>query len=218
MASAHCKTVVLISGNGTNLQALIDASPHSNFEIEAVISNKADAFGLERATQANIPTEVVEHKQFAERAEFDRALQATIDTFEPDLLVLAGFMRILGSEFTAHYAGRMLNTHPSLLPKFPGINTHQRAIDAGETEHGVSIHFVTKELDGGPVIAQERVSIANDDTANSLADKVLQKEHVLYPTVVSWYAAGRLRLDDNSALLDGKVLPAGGVSVSLGQG
>ncbi len=212
MASAHCRIVVLISGSGTNLQALIDASPQSNFEIGAVISNKADAFGLQRAAQANIPTGVVEHSRFAERSDFDRALQGTIDEFEPDLLVLAGFMRILGSEFTAHYAGRMLNIHPSLLPKFPGINTHQRAIDAGETEHGVSIHFVTEELDGGPVIAQERVSISAGDTADSLAAKVLEKEHILYPSVVSWYAAGRLRLDNNSALLDGKVLPANGVS------
>lgn len=211
MTSPRCKIVVLISGSGTNLQALIDASPESNFEIAAVISNKPDAYGLERAALANIPTLVVDHKNFEERSDFDKALQEAIDQIQPDLLVLAGFMRILGSEFTAQYAGRMLNTHPSLLPKFPGMNTHQRVLDAGETEHGVSIHFVTEELDGGPVIAQARVSVATEDTAESLSAKVLEQEHLLYPAVVSWFAAGRLQLNDNRALLDGKTLPASGV-------
>lgn len=213
METTHCRIVVLISGNGSNLQALIDASIHSNFKIAAVISNKADAFGLQRAQRDDIPVEVVEHKDYADRNEFDLALQNTIDSYSPDLVVLAGFMRILGADFVSHFSGRILNIHPSLLPKFPGINTHQRAIDAGEKEHGVSVHFVTEELDGGPVIAQDRVQVAADDSAESLAEKVLEKEHLLYPKVVSWYAGGRLELKDNRALLDGSVLPEEGVQV-----
>ncbi len=213
METTHCRIVVLISGNGSNLQALIDASIHSNFKIAAVISNKADAFGLQRAQRDDIPVEVVEHKDYADRNEFDLALQNTIDSYSPDLVVLAGFMRILGADFVSHFSGRILNIHPSLLPKFPGINTHQRAIDDGEKEHGVSVHFVTEELDGGPVIAQDRVQVAADDSAESLAEKVLEKEHLLYPKVVSWYAGGRLELKDNRALLDGSVLPEEGVQV-----
>lgn len=213
MESTHCKIVVLISGNGSNLQALIDASVHSNFKIAAVISNKADAFGLQRAQRDDIPTAVVEHKDYEDRNEFDRALMESIESYSPDLVVLAGFMRILGAEFVSYFRGRILNIHPSLLPKFPGINTHQRALDAKEKEHGVSVHFVTEELDGGPVIAQDRVKISKDDTASSLAEKVLEKEHLLYPKVVSWYAAGRLKLGNNQATLDGSALPEGGVQV-----
>lgn len=213
MESTHCQIVVLISGTGSNLQALIDASVHSNFKISAVISNNPDAKGLERAARDNIATETVNHREFIQREDFDLALRDRIDSYQPDLVVLAGFMRILGGDFVRHYLGRIINIHPSLLPKYPGINTHQRALDAGDAEHGVSIHFVTEELDGGPVIAQDRVPVLQGDTADVLAARVLEKEHLLYPKVVSWFASGRLRLDDNTALLDNETLPAGGVQV-----
>lgn len=213
MESTHCNIVVLISGNGSNLQALIDAAVHSNFKISAVISNKADAFGLQRAARDDIPTEVLDHKAFEQREDFDAALAELIDKYSPDLVVLAGFMRILTSKFVSHYLGRILNIHPSLLPKYPGINTHQRALDAGDSEHGVSIHFVTEELDGGPVIAQDRVAVHAEDTADALAARVLEKEHLLYPKVVSWFAAGRLALQGNTALLDSEALPPGGIQV-----
>lgn len=213
MTTTHCPIVVLISGNGSNLQALIDASVHSNFKIAGVISNRPDAPGLERAQRDNIPTRIVDHSKFASRKEFDMALLENIEAFSPKLVVLAGFMRILGPEFVSHFAGRLINIHPSLLPRYPGINTHQRAIDAGDKEHGVSVHFVTEETDGGPVIAQERVAVRSNDTAATLAARVLEKEHIVYPKVVSWFAAGRLRMDGNQALLDGEVLPPEGVQV-----
>ena len=209
----HCPIVVLISGNGSNLQALIDHSLHSNYKISAVISNRPDAFGLERAKRDGIATEVVDHSQYQDRKEFDLALQNCIDKYQPKLVVLAGFMRLLGADFVRHYAGRLLNIHPSLLPKYPGMHTHQRALDAGDSEHGVSVHFVTEEMDGGPVIAQDRVKILAGENAASLAEKVLEKEHLLYPKVVSWFAADRLQMRDNQALLDGELLPAGGVQV-----
>lgn len=213
MSETHCKVVVLISGNGTNLQALIDASVHYNYKVTGVISNESDAYGLQRAQQADIPTEVIDHRGFNSREEFDLALMQAIDKMDPDLIVLAGFMRILGSAFVQHFPGMILNIHPSLLPKYPGINTHQRALDAGDKEHGVSIHFVTEELDGGPVIAQEHVPILADDDAGRLAERVHEKEHILYPKVVSWFAGGRLKMADNTALLDGEALPPGGVQV-----
>ena len=213
MEPTHCNVVVLISGSGSNLQALIDASLHSNFKIGAVISNRADAFGLQRAKRGTIPTAVLDHKNFDDRESFDAALSELIDSFQPDLLVLAGFMRILTPGFVSHYAGRVLNIHPSLLPKYPGTNTHQRALDAGDKEHGVSVHFVTEELDGGPVIAQDKVLVHKDDDAATLAARVLEKEHLVYPKVVSWFAGGRLKLEDNHALLDGNMLPPGGVQV-----
>lgn len=199
--------VVLISGGGTNLQALIDAAADgAPFEIRAVISNRADAYGLERARRAGIPTQVLDHRQFRDRESFDRALAETIDAYQPELVLLAGFMRILTPEFVAHYQGRMLNIHPSLLPRFQGLNTHARALEAGETEHGASIHFVTEELDGGPVIIQARVPVKQDDTPETLAARVLEQEHRIYPLVVKWIAEGRLALDDDRVLFDGKPL------------
>ena len=177
------KILVLVSGSGTNLQALIDASRERDFpgQITAVGSNRPGAFALERATQANIETFVVDHKGFDSREEFDAALMAEIRRHNPDLIVLAGFMRILTTDFVRAFRGRMLNIHPSLLPKYTGLNTHQRAIEAGDDIHGVSVHFVTEELDGGPVIAQAEVQVAPDDTPESLAEKVQEKEHILYP-------------------------------------
>ena len=191
---------MLLSGSGSNLQALIDAQASSSYEIVAVISNKQDAFGLQRAAKHGIATETLSHRDFASRESFDSKLAKLVDSFKPDLVVLAGFMRILTAPFVALFAGRLVNIHPSLLPEFPGMNTHQRALDAGESEHGVSVHFVTEELDGGPVIARRKVSVTADDTAESLAAKVLTEEHKLYPEVVEWFARGELSLTAGQAL------------------
>ena len=202
------RLVVLISGSGTNLQAIIDAvnAGAVNAEIGAVISNEESAKGLQRAAQSKIATAVVDHKQFDSKEAFDRALIELIDRYEADTVLLAGFMRILTPTFVSHYAGKVLNIHPSLLPKFQGLHTHQRALEAGEKQHGCSIHFVTDEVDGGPVIAQAAVSVEATDAADSLAKKVLRKEHILYPLVVSWKADGRLKLSNGGVWLDGKKL------------
>lgn len=208
-----CRIVVLISGNGSNLQALIDY-PEKNYVISAVISNRADAFGLQRARNAGIAINVLDHKQFSGRETFDAELMQMIDAHQPDLVVLAGFMRILSSGFVQHYSGRLMNVHPSILPLYKGTNTHQRVLDAGDSEHGVSIHFVTEELDGGPVAAQARVAVLSDDSTESLAQRVADQEHRIYPEVVSWFAAGRLRLQNGSACLDQQALPAQGMQLN----
>ncbi|MEF3193143.1 MAG: phosphoribosylglycinamide formyltransferase [Halothiobacillaceae bacterium] len=182
-----CRIVVLISGFGSNLQALIDAERRNELgggQIVAVISNRADAYGLQRARMAGIPTEVLNHKDFPERADFDAALMARIDAHRPDLVVLAGFMRILTPAFVHHYAGRLINIHPSLLPKYPGMNTHARAIEAGEAEHGATVHFVTEGVDEGPIILQGRVPILPDDTPETLQQRVHAIEHEIYPQAV----------------------------------
>jgi phosphoribosylglycinamide formyltransferase 1 len=200
--------VVLISGNGSNLQALLDAAgqPGCRYRIAAVISSRAGAYGLQRAAAAGVPQHCLQHTQFAERAAFDQALQAQIDHYHPGLVVLAGFMRVLTPEFVQHYQGRMLNIHPSLLPQYRGLHTHQRAIEAGERVHGASVHFVTAELDGGPVILQSQVPVLGDDTTETLAARVHVQEHIIYPLVVEWYAKGRLRMRDNHILFDDKPL------------
>lgn len=195
--------VVLISGRGSNLQALIEAADPL-VEIAAVISNRPEAPGLNYARQADITTEVLDHKQFATRQAFDTALQHCIDHYHPDLIALAGFMRILTPAFVAHYRGRLINIHPSLLPAFQGLHTHERALKSGIKEHGVSVHFVTAELDAGPVIQQARVAVKADDDVATLAARVLVEEHRLYPQVIHWFAAGRVQLYENKALLDGK--------------
>lgn len=202
--NAPLKIAVLISGNGSNLQAIIEHQKlHSElYEIALIISNKANAYGLTRANNAGIETVVVNHKDYNSREEFDAQLQTLIDAKEIGLVVLAGFMRILSEGFTQHYLGKMLNIHPSLLPKYTGLNTHQRAIDAGDSEHGLSVHFVTAELDGGPVILQAKVAIEVNETAESLAAKVHTQEHIAYPTVIEWFAQNRLSLVDNHAWLD----------------
>lgn len=207
-----CNVVVLISGSGSNLQALIDSVAHDGnpARIGAVICNRADAYGLERAKQAGIATELLDHKQFDGREAFDAALIQAIDAHQPDLVVLAGFMRILTPGFVQHYAGRLLNIHPSLLPKHKGLHTHQRAIEAGDSEHGCSVHFVTEELDGGPLVVQAVFPVMADDTAESLARRVHQQEHQIYPLAVRWFAEGRLRLGAQGAMLDGQPLPASG--------
>ncbi len=206
-----CNVVVLISGSGSNLQALIDRQDADNpARIGAVISNRADAYGLVRAQNAGIPTAVLDHKAFAGREAFDAALIETIDAYRPDLVVLAGFMRILTPAFVQHYQGRLLNIHPSLLPKYKGLHTHQRALEDGEAEHGCSVHFVTEELDGGPLIVQAVVPVREDDSPDSLAKRVQIGEHHIYPLAVRWFAEGRLRLGTRGAELDGTPLPACG--------
>jgi phosphoribosylglycinamide formyltransferase-1 len=207
-----CKVVVLISGSGSNLQALIDsiAAGENPATIAAVISNRSDAYGLQRAQAAGISTLVLDHKAFSDRVAFDQALAAAIDGFEPQLVVLAGFMRILSGDFVRHYQGRLLNIHPSLLPKYKGMHTHQRAIDDGEQEHGCSVHFVTEELDGGPLVVQAVLPIVAGDTAESLAQRVHVQEHRIYPLAVSWFAQGRVSLHAQGASLDGQLLPASG--------
>lgn len=202
--------VVLISGNGTNLQAIIDAQQRGELpiEIRAVISNRADAYGLERARRAGLATAVVDHTRFASRAQFDAALQSAIDASGAQLIVLAGFMRILTAEFVQHYSGRLLNIHPSLLPKHRGLHTHEAALAGGDAVHGASVHFVTPELDGGPVIAQVHVPVLPGDTAASLAQRVRTQEHMVYPLIIGWYATGRLGLSGGHAVLDGQRLDA----------
>lgn len=212
--TASCNVVVLISGSGSNLQALIDScGPGNPLRISAVISNRADAYGLKRAAAAGIPTRTLDHKLFADRESFDRALIESIDGFGAELVVLAGFMRILSSGFVRHYAGRLLNIHPSLLPKFKGLHTHQRALDAGESEHGCSVHFVTEELDGGPVVVQAVLPITSSDSAENLAQRVHTLEHRIYPLAVRWFAEGRLRLGRSAVELDGQPLPACGQQI-----
>ena len=204
--------VVLISGSGSNLQALIDACS-SGFipgKISAVISNKANAYGLVRASEAGISTQVLSHKHYSSRDTYDIAMIDAIDQHKPDLVVLAGFMRILTPGFVNHYAGRLLNIHPSLLPKYQGLNTHQRAIDAGDEEHGCSVHFVTEQLDGGPVILQAKVPVFADDDATSLAERVHEQEHRIYPLVVRWFCQNRLQQHADQASLDGTILAANG--------
>ncbi|WP_372866001.1 phosphoribosylglycinamide formyltransferase [Pseudomonas sp.] len=207
-----CNVVVLISGSGSNLQALIDSSQAGDnpLSIRAVISNRADAYGLERAKAAGIDTCVLDHKAFAGREAFDAALIEAIDTFEPQLVVLAGFMRILSSDFVRHYDGRLLNIHPSLLPKYKGLHTHQRALEAGDSEHGCSVHFVTEELDGGPLVVQAVIPVRSGETLDSLAQRVHEQEHLIYPLAVRWFAEGRLRLGKQGAMLDGQPLPSTG--------
>ena len=187
------------------MQAIVEAHI-PNVQIKAVMSNDPTAKGLEYAQQQGIDTVVVNHREFGNRAAFDEALQAAIDQFDVDLVILAGFMRILTPEFVQHYQGRLLNIHPSLLPLFKGLHTHERALDAGVTEHGVSVHFVTADLDGGPIIAQSKVPVLEDDDADTLAARVLVQEHKLYPKVVQWLAEGRLQLKQDQVWLDGNVV------------
>ena len=211
MTSPMKRILVLISGNGSNLQTILDhcASGKVAGEVVGVISNRADAYGLVRAKEAGVATAILAQQQFASRAEYDVALLALMDDYQPDLVVLAGFMRILSADLVRHFAGRMINIHPSLLPKYQGLHTHQRAIDDGEREHGASVHFVTEELDGA-VILQARVPIFEGDSADEVAARVQVQEHSIYPLVVQWFCEGRLKMQEGAALLDGAELgPAG---------
>lgn len=204
--------VVLISGNGSNLQAILEACEANmpNAQVAAVFSNKADAYGLERAKQFDVNSHFVDPKAFESREDFDAELMKQIDEYQPDVIVLAGYMRILSSAFVSHYLGKMINIHPSLLPKYPGLHTHQRAIDAGDKEHGTSVHFVTEELDGGPVVLQAKVPVFEDDDADALAARVQTQEHNIYPMVTKWLVDGRLSMTEGKAYLDGFELDAQG--------
>jgi|TARA_A200000159_G_scaffold44999_1_gene41266 phosphoribosylglycinamide formyltransferase-1 len=206
------KLCVLISGNGSNLQAIIDAiaAGRLNAVVSGVISNRPNAYGLERAADAGIEAICLDHTDFDDRASYDAALRAQIEAFGADCVVLAGFMRILTPEFVDAFAGKLVNIHPSLLPKYKGLHTHQRAIDNGDEEHGVSVHFVTPELDGGPVIIQCRVPVFEDDVASDLAERVQEQERRIYPLVLGWFSAGRLSMRDNKAILDEQELPETG--------
>lgn len=209
---AKKRIVVLISGGGTNLQAIINAckTDYINGEIVGVISNKVDVYGLARANQADIENCVLSHKDYDSREDYDQALIKLINAFNPELVILAGFMRILTANFVQQYNGKLLNIHPSLLPKYQGLNTHQRAIDAKDSEHGVSVHFVTEELDGGPVILQAKVPVFSEDNADDLASRVHEQEHRIYPLVTKWFCENRLIMQNEQAVLDGNTLPIAG--------
>lgn len=204
MDKTPCRIVVLISGNGSNLQAMIDAIAVKQIpaEVVAVISNKADAYGLERANKANIPTEVLSYADYNDRQKYDQALMGCIDAYQADLIVLAGFMRILTDDFVNHYLGRMFNIHPSLLPKYKGLNTHRRVLESGDQEHGATVHFVSPELDSGPIILQGKTSVMDTDSEQQLTQRIHEIEHKIYPQAVMWFAEGRLSLSDNTVLLD----------------
>lgn len=206
------KFVVLISGNGSNLQAMIEAQQSDKIsgQICGVISNKATAYGLERAKQAKIPTFIFSRKEYESNLAMDLAIAEQIEKLGAELIVLAGYMKILTPEFTQRFEGKILNIHPSLLPKYPGLNTYQRAIEAGETEHGMTIHFVNEEVDGGAVVLQAKVPIYPEDTVEDITARVVEQEHRYYPTVVNWFCSGRLKLENGNACLDGKKLAATG--------
>lgn len=206
------KIVVLVSGSGSNLQAIIDAcqAKYINAHVVAVISNKPNVYALDRAKQVNIPAHVINHQDYASREAFDQIVANQIDTYSPDLIVLAGYMRILTPKFVTHYSERMLNIHPSLLPKYPGLHTHRRAIEAGDKEHGTTVHFVTEELDGGPIILQAKVPIFDNDEEQDVIDRVLVQEHQIYPLVVKWFCDDRLIMRKDKAYLDNKEIPVTG--------
>ncbi|WP_028862196.1 phosphoribosylglycinamide formyltransferase [Psychromonas aquimarina] len=209
------KIVVLISGTGTNLQVIIDKLHNStiadqHIEVTAVISNKSDALGLQRAADAGINTQIIASQGIDTREEYDALLTEALDKYQPDLILMAGFMRILSTEFVNKYLGKMLNIHPSLLPKYQGTNTHQRVIDAGDLEHGASVHFVTPELDSGPTVLQAKVPVFAEDSAEDLRERVLTQEHSIFPLAAQWFLTGRLAMENNQAILDGKLLPQNG--------
>lgn len=210
------RVVVLISGSGSNLQALIDAQSHDRLggEIVAVISNEPGAYGLKRAHEAGIEAVALPHREYDSRDAYDGALIKVIERHEPDLIVLAGFMRILTSRFVQRFSGRMLNIHPSLLPAYQGLNTHTRALTDGATEHGCSVHFVTEELDGGPVVLQAELKVSGDDTEETLKEKVHAREHLIYPIAVQWFLEGRLQCNTDGASMDGHPLPPYGMRLS----
>lgn len=202
--------VVLISGRGSNMRSIVEQAedPTSNYRVRAVISNRPEAAGLETARAGGIDTECLDHRRYPNRDHFDAALSERIGDYDPGLIVLAGFMRILTPAFVECHSGRLLNIHPSLLPKYRGLETHARALEGGEHEHGASVHFVTAELDGGPVVLQARVPIMPDDDEQTLAARVLEQEHRIYPLAITWFATGRLRMRNGVAFLDGRKLEA----------
>lgn len=209
------KIVVLISGHGMNLQAMIDAckSSYINAEIVGVFSNQSDAFGLQRAKSAGIFHRTFLRSDYADNLAMDRHIADEIDNLGADLIVLAGYMKILSAEFTHRFAGKILNIHPSLLPKYSGLHTYQRAMEAGETEHGMTIHFVNEKVDGGAIVLQAKVPIFPEDNITDIEDRVKEQEIRFYPLVIKWFVEGRLKLIDNHAYLDGNRLPSQGYAI-----
>jgi phosphoribosylglycinamide formyltransferase-1 len=207
------RIVILVSGNGSNAQAIIDGCLNGNInaDVVALVSNKVDAYALERARFHGIDAIGISHTDFDSRESFDTKLLEVIEAYSPDLVVLAGFMRILTESFVNAFAGRLLNIHPSLLPKYPGLHTHQRAIDNKDDNHGSTVHFVTAELDGGPLVLQSQVAIEEKDSSESLAQRVAKTEWQIYPTVVEWFCADRLRVENDVVFLDGTELSKGGL-------
>lgn len=200
--------VVLISGTGSNLQAIIDAINNKQLdaEIKAVISNQVSATGLDRAAKENITTHVIEHKSYPSRGTFDQAMIQTIDAAGADLVVLAGFMRILSKPFIDHYQHRLINIHPSLLPKYKGLNTHQQVIDNNDTVHGASVHYVSHELDSGPIVIQAEIPVLASDTAETLAARVLIEEHKIYPVAIKLHTQNRIHFESDQLLYDNQLL------------
>ena len=219
MSAALTPAVILISGRGSNLQAILEEIRTGKLpiEIRAVISNNPEAEGLQRARAAGVPAEIIDHRDYAERSQFDAVLMQAIDRHAPRLVILAGFMRILGDAFIRHFAGRLLNIHPSLLPDFKGIDTHARALMAGAAQHGASVHFVTNDLDGGPVIVQASVPVRAGDTIDTLAARVLHEEHRILPLAIRWFVEQRLSIRNGQVLLDGKVRPEQGLVAAPGK-
>lgn len=212
MTAKPLNIVVLISGGGSNLQALIQDSKTAGapYQIVGVISNRADAGGLQHAQRAGITNQIIDHQRFPDRKAFDQAMTDVIDNWHADLVVLAGFMRILTDDFVQHYLGRMINIHPALLPRYTGLNTHQRAIDAGERYHGASVHYVIPELDAGPVILQARLKLQVGESVSDLAARVLKVEHQIYSKCVRLISEGHIHFKKNNVYLDGELLPAQG--------
>lgn len=210
------RIAILISGRGSNMRAFIDASERAELaaEIAVVISNKPEAPGLELASKRGITTACIDHREYDNREAFDQALCDCLNSHAIDLVILAGFMRILTPVFIDTFQGRLLNIHPSLLPKYPGLNTHQRALDAGDTQAGVTVHFVTNKLDGGPPILQATVPIESGDTADSLSQRVIELEHKIYPIAATWFLDKRLQLTKQGAVLDGQPIPTNGIQYS----
>lgn len=202
--------VILISGRGSNMRAIAEraASGDLPVDVRAVISDKAEAAGLATAAAMNIPTRALSAREFSDRAGYDRALAALVQSFEPRLVVLAGFMRILSPGFIAAFADHTLNIHPSLLPLYRGLHTHRRALEAGDAVHGCSVHFVTEELDGGPLVIQSQVKVLPGDSESTLSARVQQQEHRIYSQAIDWFARGRLQLREQRAWLDGRPLDA----------
>ncbi len=208
MNESECRTAILISGSGSNLQSFIDrvAAGKISLDLSVVFSNRPDAYGLTRARDAGIDTACIEHGDYESREQFDRAVAAELDNWQPELLILAGFMRILSPWFVDHYEGRILNIHPALLPLYPGLNTHQRVLDAGDEYHGSTVHFVTAELDGGPRILQGRLRVSPTKSADELMSRVQAVEHQVYPTAADWFGQGLLEFRGGAAYLDGRHL------------
>jgi phosphoribosylglycinamide formyltransferase-1 len=206
LTGKRCKTAILISGSGSNLQSFIDRVGDSDIEIVVVFSNRADAHGLIRAEKAGIDSVCIEQQDHIDREQYDRAVAAKLERWQPDLLILAGFMRILSPWFVRRYEGRILNIHPALLPAYPGLHTHERVIEAGDNWHGATVHFVTEELDGGPRVVQGRLATVAGESADALAARVLAIEHQIYPEAARWFAEQRLQFRDGNAWLEDELL------------